>query len=186
MNLGRPVMISTSKDDPIPLPLENDQEDVYTVEMSSLTPDQSVLTFFVASTKLYSIAQQILCSFYSEDNERSMRGYEKYFEGKASIFRFDRALQGWYDEILPHLQFRGGAVSGETENDWQMTFRRQAVVLRLRYVPRDSERIIANTSQIDSCKSEFISSVPYSSGSASRSRRLASLPMRPEDPAVMI
>lgn len=132
MNLGRPVMISTPKDDPIPLPSETDHGNAYAVEMSSSPPGQSVLTFFVASTKLYSIAQQILCSFYSEDNERSMQGYEKYFEGNASIFRVDRALQEWYDEIPPHLHFRVGAVSGGTENYWEMIFRRQTVVLRLR------------------------------------------------------
>ncbi|KIX99033.1 uncharacterized protein Z520_05494 [Fonsecaea multimorphosa CBS 102226] len=134
MNLGRPVMISTSKEDPIPLPSEIHHEDASAVEMSSSTPKQSVLTFFIISTKLYTIAQQILSSFYSEENERSTQGYEKYFEGEASIFRFDRALQGWYDEVVPHLDFQNGPVLGETENDWQMTFRRQAVVLRLRFL----------------------------------------------------
>lgn len=136
MNLGRPVMISTPKDDPIPLPSETDHGNAYAVEMSNSTSAQSVLTFFVASTKLYSIAQQILCSFYTEENERPTQGYEKYFEGKASIFGLDRILQEWYNGILPPLDFQGGPFSGGNERE--MIFRRQSVVLRLRCVPQKS------------------------------------------------
>lgn len=133
MNLGRPAMVNAAKRESFSLPSEVDYEDSSVVQPTGATSG-SVLTFFVASTKLYQIAQKILLSFYSDEHTGQTRGYEPYFEEEASVFHFERELQRWCDDVPEHLVRRSGTVPGEAQSDWQMTFRRQAVVLRLRCV----------------------------------------------------
>jgi hypothetical protein len=127
-------MISASKDDSASFPSEIEYGHASVVNMADSTFDPSVLTFFVVSTKLYHLAQQILLSFYSDENLGKTLGYDQYFEGEASVFRFERLLQGWCDDLPKYLDLCSEVSSGSSQDDLQMTFHRQAVVLRLRCV----------------------------------------------------
>ncbi|KAJ9603731.1 hypothetical protein H2200_011917 [Cladophialophora chaetospira] len=133
MNLGRPAMGTTAQKESCSLPSETDYEDSNIADPATSTP-ASVLSFFVVSTKLYQIAQNILSSFYASEHSEHVPNYEHHFEGEASVFRYERELRAWCDKIPAHLEFHSGANPAQAQHDGQTTFRRQAVVLRLRYL----------------------------------------------------
>ncbi|KIW10996.1 hypothetical protein PV08_10295 [Exophiala spinifera] len=134
MNLGRPAMITVCNDCPTLLPLQTEDGNFNVISPSDPSAEPSVLAFFVVSTKLYDIAQQILLSFYSEEKPDVARGYHRYFEGNPSVLKLDRKLQEWCDDIPANLEFRSGTSIAQAQNDLAVTIRRQAIVLRLRYL----------------------------------------------------
>lgn len=134
MNLGRPAMVSIGNSDQIPLPSADADVAVPLVEEHGSIHDAAILKFFVASAKLYRIAQQILLSFYSDETADQAQGYEPYLEGNTSVFRFERDLRQWCDEIPEELELGASRIQGQGDGHRNMTFHRQAVVLRIRYV----------------------------------------------------
>ena len=102
MNLGRPAMGTTTQKESVSSLSEIEYEDS-SIAGSTSAPG-SMLSFFVASTKLYQIAQDILSSFYAGELSEHARDYEHHFEGQASVFRYERELQRWCDNVPAHLE----------------------------------------------------------------------------------
>ena len=121
-------MISTSTSKSIPLPLENGD-----AELQEAPSEASILSFFVVSAKLYEIAQRILVSLYSDGGPSQEPGYERYFIGPLSVFQLDDSLRTWRGNLPEHLRLGQARHLTRTK---ESTYRRQAVVLWLRCVPR--------------------------------------------------
>jgi hypothetical protein len=133
MNLGRPSSVPVSEDESIPLPASYDVYDSNSM-YEHTTNDPSHLAFFSASVKLYQIAQHILLSFYSGEEETPSKGYETYFEGKTSVLQYERELSHWYDTIPTCLRHENVTIAVEDHNSQGRVLRRQALDLQLRYV----------------------------------------------------
>lgn len=144
VTLGRPTMVAVSGEDPVPLPLELDEEAFQSrhvgtyVESGVATSTalagstRSALSFFVHSIKLFRIVHLILLSFYYDEDSNSVRDYNDYFTGPTSIFDLDTQMMKWIDEIPAHIQFDTYNLPMADELEHMRTFRRQAVVLRVR------------------------------------------------------
>lgn len=142
--LGRPTMVAGSEVDPVPLPTELDEEYFQSGHFerivargdTALSPHTSsgpsILSFFVCSATLFEIVQQILLTFYAEDNSSSARDPEDYFTGHTSIFDIDARLTKWLASVPAHLYLDSYNVNMAEEPGLTSTFRRQAVVLRIR------------------------------------------------------
>ena len=146
MNLGRPPMVPTSCNNAVPLPLDLDEQDYQSdilpeahYERESIFAasggEATMISFFILSVDLYEIVQDILLSFYADETASDrISGYECYFVGPGSIFEIDNKLAKWCSRIPSKLQLDYGATPASTQDEVEKTFRRQAVVLWLRYL----------------------------------------------------
>jgi len=137
MNLGRPAMVSVSAIDTVPLPSEVDDDDSQLLQTSQ--PNGSLLSFFNHSVKLYEIAQEILLAFYSGGTHTKSDGLDPYFLREQSVFRLESRLRVWFAGIPSYLRFDDATtVAGQAQMLGEALFRRQSVVLYLRFVLVDS------------------------------------------------
>lgn len=144
MNLGRPVMLSSSIVDSVPLPLEVDDEYLENYDqqgaVSGSQPiqqpsgDPSILSFGVKSATLYKIVERILVSLYLDNSGASSRGYDRYLMGPESVFQIDRELMRWYGTIPSHLKLKTLNVEGDEKDRKDWIFHRQSIVLWARFV----------------------------------------------------
>lgn len=146
--LGRPTMTAGSEADPTPMPTELDEdmlqsgkldgglgfaETEATVSLTH-TPSPSIVSFFVQSARLFEIVQRILLTFYSDDNLSTTPGPIDDFTGYTSIFEIDAQLTKWESMIPTYLRLGDHSVSMDERPGVARTFRRQAVVLRIRFL----------------------------------------------------
>jgi hypothetical protein len=131
-------MVSVSTADSVPLPMEIDDENFPSLHSTQSGP--SLISFFNCSVNLYEIAQEILLSFYSGGGHKENGGLDQYFLREQSIFMLDSSLCTWYGRIPSHLRidFKSSTVGGLNHTSEEAMFRRQAVVLYLRSVLKNS------------------------------------------------
>lgn len=142
MALGRPAMVSNLSSDLVSLPKEVDEEAFQRTsqadepEIDAEIPEVpvSLLSFFIHSTKLCDIIQDVLSSFYADGCKAETPSLASYFIGSGSVFELDNRLTEWYTSIPPHIQLdyiKEKPLDGR-EIHWICL--RQAVVLKLRFL----------------------------------------------------
>lgn len=129
----------------MPLPIESD-DDTLEIKYRSLGPpwnqattqslsEPCVMTFFLLSARLYRLVQHILVSLYLSEDTGGVRDYSDLFTGPDSVLALDHHLMQWYDTVPRHLRLDHLVPESDQNEELSWTFRRQAVVLRVRYEP---------------------------------------------------
>lgn len=139
MTLGRPAMITNSTSEIVPLPIEVNEHLFQADHVSSESnvcdvADNSLLSFFVHSAKLYVIAQDVLVSFYADNHKHKTSSLDSYFVGSGSVFEIDSRLLLWYWCTPACIQLDHSKRVPVDREDADLRLWRQAVVLRLRYL----------------------------------------------------
>ncbi|KAH9213109.1 fungal-specific transcription factor domain-containing protein [Leptodontidium sp. 2 PMI_412] len=145
MNLGRPIMTPAfALEKSMPLPIESD-DDTLEIKYRSLGPpwnqattqslsEPCVMTFFLLSARLYRLVQHILVSLYLSEDTGGVRDYSDLFTGPDSVLALDHHLMQWYDTVPRHLRLDHLVPESDQNEELSWTFRRQAVVLRVRFL----------------------------------------------------
>ncbi|KAH6696894.1 hypothetical protein F5X68DRAFT_257206 [Plectosphaerella plurivora] len=97
------------------------------------------MSFFVQSARLFEIVQQTLQAFYSEDSLNTALGPLDDFTGYTMVFDIDAQLSRWLAMVPTHLQLdQTRTISADdARSDGNLnthTLRRQAIVLRIRFL----------------------------------------------------
>ncbi|RMZ78110.1 hypothetical protein DV738_g3958, partial [Chaetothyriales sp. CBS 135597] len=95
----------------------------------------TTISYFILSAELFDIVQDMLLAFCADDgsNEESL-SYDSFFVGPSSIFEIDHRLRKWTAKVPASLRIDQQSSPKATESKAISIFRRQAVILRLRYL----------------------------------------------------
>ncbi|RMD40464.1 hypothetical protein DV735_g4653, partial [Chaetothyriales sp. CBS 134920] len=143
MILGRLPMVSASA---VPLPQEVD-EDAFQSDTLPEGPlehctiearragSATMISYFILSAELFDIVQDMLLAFCVDDgsNEETL-SYDSFFVGPHSVFEIDSRLRKWTAKVPLALRIDQQSAPSSTEGKAISIFRRQAVILRLRYL----------------------------------------------------
>ncbi|KAH7007704.1 fungal-specific transcription factor domain-containing protein [Ilyonectria destructans] len=132
--LGRPTMVTAAEADPVPFPEELDEGAFQSGRRTLTYAPMSTLSFFVYSAKLFKMVHLILLAFYSDENSNGARDYNHYFMGPTSIFDIDSQMMKWLAAIPDYIQLESYSLLVTEEPGHTQVFRRQAVVLRIRFL----------------------------------------------------
>ena len=139
MTLGRPLMISRTMANSVPLPASVDDEflssepGIDNVQPLGVTFRSE---FYLQTLKLYNILEAVLSTSYSSGLSENSASQEDALinEGLGdldcnAILRIDNLLREWHQNIPEHLAWRSAPISREVDE----LFLRQSNVLELRY-----------------------------------------------------
>lgn len=131
---GRPAMISQypAKDVPHPAETSNAQNGMQGLEYYS---------FFVRSVRLYEIIHKTMIAFYDGSQGNRTKEKESHFdlegvdgedEDLDRVVQLDRCISRWQSKLPDHIRWE------LLESNKDEIARRQAVILRMRYVSSTS------------------------------------------------
>ncbi|RMZ87980.1 hypothetical protein DV736_g4801, partial [Chaetothyriales sp. CBS 134916] len=146
MILGRLPMVPATCAHAVPLPQEVDEDafqsdmlseallEQYTIE-AKRAGSTTMISFFILSAELSDIVQDMLFAFCADEskNEETL-SYDSFFVGPNSVFEIDHRLRKWGAKVPVSLRIDQQSTPKSTESKATEIFRRQAVVLRLRYL----------------------------------------------------
>jgi len=153
MTYGRPTMVSRAVAFTSPLPLAVDEEDFSIIAGTSppSATSPSRIDFFIASLNLYDILHQLLDTSYSNLHHTNIA------EGATSFMDIDKKLMSWESFLPPHLKLGPLSWQESLSSSPNSIFRRQAVILRQRFLhvrlmslrPILSAQVASESSDID-------------------------------------
>lgn len=131
--LGRPTMIAAADGVSLPFPSEVDEEVFQSGSESADLTSQSSITFFVLSIKLFELVQRILLALYFNNPVGPSSNSSQYFTDADSVLNIDNDMLIWLKGVPSHLLLDDDGLSRYSRHT-ASTFRRQAAVLKIRYL----------------------------------------------------
>ena len=132
--LGRPAMISAADVVSLPFPAELEEDLLQSSNFGGTYFSRLfVITFFVLSIKLFELVQRILSAFYAGGVDDSATNYSRFFTDTASVLAFDNQILLKCQSVPQHLKLDDDDSSLQTSHAAD-TFKRQATVLKVRYL----------------------------------------------------
>lgn len=142
MTYGRPCMVGPKAAAAVPLPLAVDEDDLNRIGAQSRGVHgnrPAVTQFYVETVKLYQHLHDVIFHLYSVNTSTKpaiQAAHGGFLDSRPakddcpSIMELERRLFQWEEALPDHLKASGYPREGESNR----TFRRQAVVLRQRFV----------------------------------------------------
>ena len=133
-------MSTASSQSSMPLPLEIDEVKFQSgghlilVDGSSARTKTSMMSFFVASAKLFELEQQGLATFTSFDGTVTdpLSGIKHCFVGSFTVFDIDNKMVDWHDKLPTNIKLKDPSNADVDSSGRISAYHRQAVVLHIR------------------------------------------------------